>query len=160
MVRSDDVSSLAKEIERYLMSLMENAHNGMIEVQRSTLSEFFECVPSQINYVLSTRFTPAHGYIVETRRGGGGYVRIIRLNLSNNTKLKVVLDEIIGSELALNEAEGLLEYLRKEGFLTSRENQILSNIVKNLTVENPEVVRAQILQSILETILREDFQKL
>jgi len=156
------VSSLSREIEKYLKTMIERAHNGVIEIQRSALSEFFECVPSQINYVLSTRFTPVHGYIVETRRGGGGYIRIIRLNINDNIQLKMLLDEIISSELTLNQAEGLLEYLRKEGFLSRRETQILKNIVSDNVLsgsllKNPDVLRAQILQSILITILREDF---
>lgn len=155
------VSSLSREIERYLKALIEKANNGVIEVQRSTLSDFFECVPSQINYVLSTRFTPVHGYVVETRRGGGGYIRIIRLNISDNSQLKMLLDQIIGRELNQNQAEGLLEFLRKEGFLNRREVTLLKKIVGDNVlslslISNPDVLRAEILQSILATILRED----
>jgi len=155
------MSSLSKEIEKYLKTLLENAHNGVVEIQRSTLSGFFECVPSQINYVLSTRFTPAHGYIVETRRGGGGYVRIISLNISSNNQLKILFDEIIGSELTQNQSEGLLEYLRKEGYLTRREAILLKNITSENVLagsfsKNIDKLRAQVLQSILATILRED----
>jgi transcriptional regulator CtsR len=155
------VSSLSREIERYLKALIEEAHNGVVEIQRSALSDFFECVPSQINYVLSTRFTPAHGYVVETRRGGGGYIRIIRLNISDNSQLKTILDKIIGEKLNQNQAEGLLDFLRKEGFLTGREGYILKkivgdNVLSTSLITNPDMLRAEILQSILATILRED----
>lgn len=154
------MSSLAKKIERYLKAMLENANNGVIEIQRSSLSNIFECVPSQINYVLSTRFTPAHGYIVETRRGGGGYVRIIRLNIDND-KLKRLLDEIIGTEISQRDALGLVEYLRQEGLLSNKEAIIIKNILTENVLSptyttNPEGLRAKILQSILATILRED----
>lgn len=155
------MSSLAREIEKYLKALIERTQNGVIEVQRSALSDFFDCVPSQINYVLSTRFTPVHGYIVETRRGGGGYIRIIRLNINDNFQLKLILDEIIGNELSESQAKGLLEFLRKEGFLTDREAKLLGNILSDNVLpgvlgKNINVLRAQILQSVLLTILRED----
>jgi transcriptional regulator CtsR len=155
------MSSLAREIEKYLKTLLEKAQNGVIEVQRSALSDFFDCVPSQINYVLSTRFTPIHGYIVETRRGGGGYVRIIRLNINDNHQLKLLLDEIIGTELSQSQGKGLLEFLRKEGFLTRRESYLIGNIINDnvlqgLLGKNTNILRAQILQSVLATILRED----
>jgi len=155
------VSSLAREIERYLKSLIEKAQNGVIEIQRSALSDFFDCVPSQINYVLSTRFTPIHGYIVETRRGGGGYIRIIRLNINDNNQLKMLLDEIVGTELSYSQAMGLLEFLRKESFLTHRETQLIGNIISDnvlsgLVGKNINMLRAQMLQSVLATILRED----
>lgn len=66
------MGNLTQDIERYLKSLLDQADEGVLVVQRSVLSEMFCCVPSQINYVLRTRFTPTNGYIVETRRGGGG----------------------------------------------------------------------------------------
>ncbi|MDK2824436.1 MAG: transcriptional regulator of stress and heat shock response [Clostridia bacterium] len=155
------MGSLSREIEKYLKALLENAKNGVIEVQRSALSDFFECVPSQINYVLSTRFTPAHGYIVETRRGGGGYVRIIRLNFANSDKLKLLFEEIIGTEISQNQAEGLLEYLKKEGILTRKETLLIKNIISDKVlstslIKNQDALRSRILQSVLATILRED----
>ena len=52
---------------------------GVAELQRKSLADRFSCVPSQINYVIETRFTPEHGYLVESQRGGGGFIRIIRL---------------------------------------------------------------------------------
>ena len=81
------MSSLSKEIEQYLKELLSAANSGVLEIQRNMLSEYFHCVPSQINYVLSTRFTPAQGYLVESRRGGGGYVRIVSLQLDDDDDL-------------------------------------------------------------------------
>jgi len=162
MVRGDFMSSIARKVEIYLKAMLERTHNGIIEVQRSTLSEIFDCVPSQINYVLNTRFTPAHGYIVETRRGGGGYVRIVRLNLDTNGRLKALLKEIVGTSIPQNQAEGLIGLLKNEGILTRREALILKNIfsdnvISSTMAKNQDILRARILQSVLVTILREDF---
>ena len=71
--------SLSNDIARMLMEMLEQ--NGTTEIQRNELAQTLGCVPSQINYVISSRFTPEHGYIVESRRGGGGYIKITRVNL-------------------------------------------------------------------------------
>ena len=68
-------------IASFLLEGLEEAENGVLEVQRSDLAQRFNCVPSQINYVMSTRFSPEHGYIVESRRGGNGYIRITRVRM-------------------------------------------------------------------------------
>lgn len=164
MVRGDHMSSLSREIEKYLKRLLERANNGVLEVQRSFLSEMFECVPSQINYVLSTRFTPAHGYIVETRRGGGGYIRIVRLNFDTDDKLKNIFQEIIGTSISQNQGEGLIDFLQNEGSLSRREAILIKNIVKDTVlsstgIEKPDYLRAHILQTVLATLLREDLNK-
>ena len=73
-------------IARFIQAELEEA-NGVLELQRSDLAQRFGCVPSQINYVMSTRFSPEHGYIVESRRGGGGYIRIRRVQMDRQTLL-------------------------------------------------------------------------
>ena len=75
------MSQLSDTIERFIMELM--AEDGEAELQRNKLASQFQCAPSQINYVISTRFTSQQGYVVESRRGGGGYIRIIRLDDSD-----------------------------------------------------------------------------
>ena len=90
------MSSLSKQIEEYIKALLEQESAGVIEIQRNFLSEYFHCVPSQINYVLSTRFTPLQGYMVESRRGGGGFVRIVSLQLAEDDDLQDALTETVG----------------------------------------------------------------
>ena len=68
--------------------------DGVLELQRNDLAERFHCVPSQINYVMSTRFSPEHGYIVESRRGGGGFIRITRVQVDRPTLLMTVINSI------------------------------------------------------------------
>lgn len=83
-------------IASFIRESLEDA-GGMLELQRGDLAERFHCVPSQINYVMSTRFSPENGYIVESRRGGGGYIRITRVRMDRPTLLMSVINSLGGS---------------------------------------------------------------
>ena len=85
-------------------------HGGALELQRSDLAQRFGCVPSQINYVMSTRFSPERGYIVESRRGGNGYIRITRVKVDRQTMLMHVINSL-GDELDLNSAKAIVTNL-------------------------------------------------
>lgn len=154
--------SLVTQIEEYLKRLL--GSRDTIEVQRNELAEFFNCVPSQINYVLSTRFTPAHGYLVESRRGGGGYVRIVKL--SWNAFPQHLLKELSAeSELRIDQrdAEGILKRLYEDELITVREYNILKTIIDRdvLALELParDYIRARIMQALYMTLCRDDFQE-
>ena len=92
---------------------------GVAEVQRKSLADRFSCVPSQINYVIETRFTPEHGYLVESQRGGGGYIRIVRLL---DDKQRTLLE---AARLTQNDAARLTRALVSAELLTQREGQLL-----------------------------------
>ena len=96
-------------IARFIQAELEEA-NGVLELQRSDLAQRFGCVPSQINYVMSTRFSPEHGYIVESRRGGGGYIRITRVQVDRQTLLMHVINSV-GDTLDLASARAILSNL-------------------------------------------------
>ena len=96
-------------IARFIQAELEEA-NGVLELQRSDLAQRFGCVPSQINYVMSTRFSPEHGYIVESRRGGGGYIRITRVQVDLHTLLMHVINSV-GDTLDLASARAILSNL-------------------------------------------------
>ena len=78
-------------IASFLQESLEETDGGVLEVQRNDLAQRFNCVPSQINYVMSTRFSPERGYIVESRRGGNGYIRITRVRVDRQTLLMQVM---------------------------------------------------------------------
>lgn len=103
-------------IEKYLKSILHESPEGTIEIQRNELADQFSCVPSQINYVISTRFTLEKGYLVESKRGGGGYVRIRRIQLPGPTSLHTHLHETIGDEIGQSAAEGLIYRLEEARF--------------------------------------------
>ena len=94
-------------IAGFIQSALDDA-NGVLELQRSDLAQQFGCVPSQINYVMSTRFSPERGYIVESRRGGGGYIRITRVRVDRQTLLMHVINSI-GDTLDLASARAIIQ---------------------------------------------------
>ncbi|WP_034425137.1 CtsR family transcriptional regulator [Thermanaerosceptrum fracticalcis] len=151
--------SLAKRIEEYIKRLLQE--ENVIEIQRSELAEEFQCVPSQINYVLSTRFTPAQGYLVESRRGGGGYLRIIKLSWDKLSQKEIQdVYSSFGDSLDQWEAEGILRRLKEEDILTDREYYMLKAIISRdtLQISLPErdFIRLRILQAALTAISRDD----
>ncbi len=99
-------------------------NGGVAELQRKSLADRFSCVPSQINYVIETRFTPEHGYLVESQRGGGGYIRIVRLM---DDKQRTLLEAArgIGGRLTQNDAARLTRALVSAELLSQREGQLL-----------------------------------
>ena len=101
-------------IASFLQDSLDTAENGVLEVQRSDLAQRFNCVPSQINYVMSTRFSPERGYIVESRRGGNGYIRITRVRVDRETLLMHVINSLGGS-VDLSSARAILSNLVQSG---------------------------------------------
>lgn len=148
------MSSLARQIEEYIKALLEEESAGVVELQRNMLSEYFHCVPSQINYVLSTRFTPVQGYMVETRRGGGGYVRIVSLQLEEDADIQDALTAMVGESMSQNSSEGLTEYLYQQGIISQREMTLLNGILKDrvlsgLDKAQRDHIRASMMQQML-----------
>jgi transcriptional regulator CtsR len=94
-------------IAQFILSGLEQS-GGSVELSRGTLAERFGCVPSQINYVLTTRFTPEHGYIIETKRGGGGYIRVVRVRVSPRDLIMHTINAI-GDSLDSASASALLQ---------------------------------------------------
>ena len=101
-------------IASFLQDSLDTAENGVLEVQRSDLAQRFNCVPSQINYVMSTRFSPERGYIVESRRGGNGYIRITRVRVDRETLLMHVINSLGGS-VDLSSTRAILSNLVQSG---------------------------------------------
>jgi transcriptional regulator of stress and heat shock response len=139
-------------IEQYLKQILQQTESRMVEVQRNELAELFQCVPSQINYVISTRFSLEHGYIVESKRGGGGYIRIRQLQLGVHEPL-MDLVRSIGSELSQKEADGIIHRLERENFISEREAAILraavSRDVLSLDLPVRDRLRARLMSQML-----------
>ncbi len=150
------MANLADKIERYLKEHLRRTE--ILEVQRAMLAALFDCAPSQINYVLTTRFTPERGYLVESRRGGGGYIRIIRLNIESPEDLRDLIQRQIGDSLSQNEALDIVERLREEGIIDEREAAMMEVAMRRevLGLELPvrDTVRANLLKAMLTAILR------
>ena len=115
---------LSDTIESFIKALMED-ENPSIELRRNELAEHFQCAPSQINYVLATRFTPDHGYVIESRRGGGGYIRIVRLKSSSREELLQSVYQRIGVSISFQDAARIIDHLRNEDIVTAQEAELM-----------------------------------
>ncbi|WP_227764058.1 CtsR family transcriptional regulator [Zhaonella formicivorans] len=156
------MGSLADEIESYIKKALEQNKDGIVELQRNDLAIKFNCAPSQINYVLSTRFTVERGYLVESRRGGGGFVRIVKLSINEEADLYRLINENIGQMASQAVGEGLIARLVEEGFLTEREGLLMKAVIHRdviqLELPHRDLIRASILRAMLLTLLRDEFQ--
>lgn len=115
---------LSDSIEEFIKALMED-ETMEIELRRNELAEHFQCAPSQINYVLATRFTPDHGYVIESRRGGGGYIRVMRLAPTSREALLQEMYQRIGTSLSAQEAAKIIERLKVEEIVTPDEAALM-----------------------------------
>lgn len=138
-------------IERFLHELIAEA-DGAIEIQRNTLANHFGCVPSQINYVIQTRFTNERGYIVESRRGGGGYVKIKKVSVPKATYMMHVVNSI-GDRISMETAAALVKNMVDYSQLTQRESKIILSALtdKALSLPSParEILRASLLKNMI-----------
>ena len=140
-------------IAGFLQESLNEAEDGVVEVQRCELAERFHCVPSQINYVVSTRFSPERGYIVESRRGGNGYIRITRVQVGRETLLMHVINSL-GDQVDLPSARAILQNLYHAGALEQNLARTLLAAVDDRSLGAvPREVRNQVRADILKNVL-------
>lgn len=131
--------------------------DGYTEIQRNEMAQKIGCVPSQINYVISSRFTPEHGYIVESRRGGGGYIKITRASYDRNS-LKMHLINSIGVSISENVCRAHLKNLYEREIMDEKTVKIFlsaltGNAYRDLPREYGDIIRASIFKQMLLNIL-------
>ncbi|MBP3434816.1 MAG: CtsR family transcriptional regulator [Clostridia bacterium] len=145
---------ISDEITAYILHIMEQAENGAAELQRNVLAEELGCVPSQITYVLSSRFTPAQGYLVESRRGGGGYIRIRRVMPQERMTPLMHVVNSIGDELVPAAAEAILQSMVYQGFITQGAADIMAAALSDRGYRDvPPEVRDRLRASLLKHML-------
>ncbi|EST51666.1 CtsR family transcriptional regulator [Brevibacillus panacihumi W25] len=145
-------------IEQHLKSIITESPNGSIEIQRSELADLFQCVPSQINYVINTRFTVQKGYIVESKRGGGGYIRIRKVQIVSKARLQELLtEELIGESITQSVGNAIIERLLEDGLISQREAALMKIATsRNVLMIEPNLrdkLRAAMLKQMIEVIL-------
>jgi len=153
------MSLLSDTIEEFIKQMLKEEEQGYAELKRNELAEYFRCAPSQINYVLRTRFTTDRGYCIESRRGGGGYVRVIRLQPAAEVQLtKLMLDslpEYISERQALQMVERLYEHADVNLAQARLMAAALSNEALALPPEVRDLTRARIMRSMLIALVRD-----
>lgn len=141
-------------IESYLKEFLK--HSEQLEIKRSDIAERFDCVPSQINYVINTRFTQEHGYKVVSKRGGGGYIRIVKIELVEQVDHIDQMITLIGDRINQRNAEIMIETLLNQQIISNREARLMTMMVqKNLLspIHNDEQkVRAYFLKNMLNQL--------
>mgnify|MGYP005799637193 FL=1 len=141
-------------IEAYLKSFLKNSER--IEIKRSDIAEQFDCVPSQINYVINTRFTQEHGYMVESKRGGGGYIRILKVELVDEIDALDDMIQMIGTRINHRSANNIIETLVNHSIMTEREGALILSVIDKALLQtislHEQEARALILSKFLEQL--------
>lgn len=152
---------MSDTIEQFIKELL-TQDAPEVELKRNELAAYFGCAPSQINYVLATRFTPDHGYVTESRRGGGGYIRIVRVVQEPGQHLLYLMNERIGDSITEQEAVRLISQLMETGMVTQSEGQLMRAAVSAQALSIPvpdamkDAVRAKTMKSMLSVIARQN----
>lgn len=139
-------------VAKYIIDMMEE-EKGVAEIQRNELANSLGCVPSQINYVITSRFTPEHGYIVESRRGGGGFIRITRINTTKDKSMMHIINSI-GDTMDKITAEVMIEnMLRREIIDDEASNLFLAAMSERSYLSIPQNYRDTLRASIFKNML-------
>ena len=156
------MARLSDVIEEFIKSLLKESE-GQLELQRNELADFFECAPSQINYVLATRITLNHGYYIESRLGGGGYIRIVRLDVDRNDYLQYLLTEGIGNRISEQKAMQIIDRMKEQEYISEKAAYLLKAAISDKAIGIPanlkDNIRANILKSLITAIMAYDSKK-
>ncbi|MFN2748204.1 MULTISPECIES: CtsR family transcriptional regulator [Bacillus] len=143
-------------IEQYLKQVLETNGKEILEIKRSELADKFQCVPSQINYVINTRFTSERGYIVESKRGGGGYIRIIKIKMNDKTDLIDNIMNQIYTRLSQAASDDIILRLLENGVITKSEAKLMVSVMDRsvLYIDLPErdELRARMMKAMLTSL--------
>lgn len=142
-------------VAQYITQMLDE-QNGSAEIQRNELAGNLGCVPSQINYVITSRFTPEQGYIVESRRGGGGYIRISRVKMDRGTAMMHIINSV-GPSLDKATAEAMLNNMLQRNMIELQSAKIIASALSDRTLSQVEqnkrdTVRADLFKNMLLTI--------
>ncbi len=147
------MQTISDTIEKFLL---DHFVNEELELSRNELADFFGCVPSQINYVISTRFTLDRGYVVDSQRGGGGFVKITRVPFDDNFR-QIIFDKI-GDKLDYHTARQLIDTLYQNKEINKDQYQCIISAIEPKALKTPirveDDIRAKILKNILTNIYK------
>ncbi|QFT87156.1 Transcriptional regulator CtsR [Bacillus sp. THAF10] len=148
--------NISDVIEQYLKQVLEQSRENAAEIKRSEIADRFECVPSQINYVINTRFTMERGYLVESKRGGGGYIRIIKIKPHDQLQMINQIIELIDARVTQSNAEDVVFRLVEEKVISPREAKIMLSVMDRsvlyLGLPERDELRARMLIAMLTTL--------
>ncbi len=139
-------------VAKHILAMLEES-DGNAEIQRNELASILGCVPSQINYVITSRFTPEQGYIVESRRGGGGYIRITRINTSKSTAIMHIVNSI-GKRLDKVTAEIMINNMLSRSIINEETARLIASAMsERVFLDIPQQYRDYIRASLFKNML-------
>lgn len=150
MARMSDI------IAEFINCMLNDDDHKEVIIQRNELADKFNCAPSQINYVLTTRFTIEKGYVIESRRGGGGYITIKKIEYNSKSKQLDILKNTIGNSITFSSALSIVEHLLEHNIITRKEFEIIKIAINDRTLscaDEKNRVRADILKGMITVIL-------
>lgn len=155
--------NLTKEIEKYIHDLLETEDDDSVSLSRKDLAASFGCVPSQINYVLRSRFTPERGFLVESQRGGHGYIRVLRISYDGPEARIAHVEDMIGEFISERECSRLLRSLQERGIISARERLLIEVSLRHseemgrnefdLSPHKRSAIRAEIMKRMLRALI-------
>lgn len=156
------MDNMSDIIEHYIKQLLSQAPDDKIELKRQAVAQKFDCVPSQLNYVIKTRFTREHGYAIESKRGGGGFIRISKVRTHDRATFFDHLIEMIGDDIKAANAENIVVGLLNDQLITLRERQLITNII-NCEIDQSDAqhagqIRARLLIEFLQVLKYNEYQ--
>ncbi len=142
-------------ITKTILKMIHDSDENSAEIQRNELASLIGCVPSQINYVLSSRFTPEQGYIIESRRGGGGFIRITRVVVDRSSAIMHIINSI-GDSIDNLTARMIIENSLDMDLIDENTANIMfaiisSPVIREIPVEKQNTFRASVFKQILMT---------
>lgn len=146
------MAKMSDLIEVFIKELLEDSVGDPVEIQRNELAGYFKCAPSQINYVLTTRFSMDKGYLIESQRGGGGSIKIIKIELSSEDFVTNVLKEI-GDSITKLKADQITELIEDKELITEREGKLIKAATADRSITGPVNIKNDIRAGILKSMI-------
>lgn len=140
-------------ITAHILNMLEQSEYDTAEIQRNEFASLIGCVPSQINYVLASRFTPEHGFVIESRRGGGGYIRISRVRLDKSSALMHIINSV-GNDLDASSSRILIENSRQAELISNEAAELMQAAISNTVLRQiPPPFRDSFRAAIIKQML-------
>ncbi|MBR7172400.1 MAG: CtsR family transcriptional regulator [Clostridia bacterium] len=146
------MANISESIEQFIIATM--GDNDFVDISRNSLAEYFSCAPSQINYVLDTRFTVDRGFVKESRRGGGGFIKISRIKSSDtNAYLNGLVLESIGDELSYKRMIQILDKLIADGLMNKKESELVEASLSEDSLSMPFTIKDKVRAKAFKNVL-------
>ena len=150
------MANISDIIEQFILRQLDE--DDAINLSRRELADFFNCAPSQINYVLSTRFTAPRGYMVESQRGGGGYIKVIKVDMGKDMYLKHLVTNVLSHDIDYVTGLNIINNLVVRGFISLEEGRILNYATQSKALVTPIMnenkIRANIIKNVVMNIIK------